>query len=725
MDRVLFKKLYFGVVLGVFVLVGGVTQVHAVEVGGITVQGNAANNTPTFNSGGVQINNVGGSNNNNTVSAGEVQLNNQSVTAGGINISNSGADTSNSSVKLGGQELGTYVQPKPGDVQKNTSFGCVGVGIDFFSQQCLSKLFYTVILSPVSLFMGACGLIFDLAIQYSVIKMSELINSGTVLLAWQTVRDFSNLLFIGVLLYAAVDTILGGGNAKKIIISVITAALLINFSLFFTKLLVDASNIVSLQFYNAASGGTPLSWQIANLTSTVTAYKPPNDVSFALSLIDGTPIGNALNLIGVKTGNGGGDLQILANILVSALLMIITSFVFLAGAILFIIRFFSIYVLLATSPLAFIGGTLPKLKSMVGDMWWKSLWNELLFAPAFMAMMWLSIKVLQQMANMATGSSSVLQDPNKLLNFVIVITFMLGSMIVAKKLGATGADFAQNIAGGATIGAAAFIGRNTIGKAASKFAESERFKNFAAKNPLLGEAGKRGLDRISSSTFDVRKPLKVLGADIGSTKSKGYEKDKDKRDKDLVKHAEYLSKGEGGDARFNQFLNPQSPLARFTSRLSGVNSDVVKKAQEEWDKKNIDKLKEQLEKISGTEALKNAVVEKQKASKKLSEELDAAEEELTKATNSSDLSKFKIAKERRDKMKVASEQKKQELEELQKKIKAQEDKDKSADEKELEERIKKAQNKKDKDEKAEETKKAAKEALKEEKENDKANEKRG
>ena len=65
--------------------------------------------------------------------------------------------------------------------------------------------------------------------------------------------DLANICFIFLLVYAGIRLILGVGkfNAKSMIVNVILMAVLINFSLFFTKIIIDAGNITARIFYNA------------------------------------------------------------------------------------------------------------------------------------------------------------------------------------------------------------------------------------------------------------------------------------------------------------------------------------------------------------------------------------------------------------------------------------------------------------------------------------------
>ena len=81
---------------------------------------------------------------------------------------------------------------------------------------------------------------------------------------WIVIRNISSMFIIFGLLYTSIMTILdiNKPNIKGLIVNIIMAGLLINFSLFFTKVLIDASNLVSLSLYRAIAPNA----QIVNLT---------------------------------------------------------------------------------------------------------------------------------------------------------------------------------------------------------------------------------------------------------------------------------------------------------------------------------------------------------------------------------------------------------------------------------------------------------------------------
>ncbi len=114
-----------------------------------------------------------------------------------------------------------------------------------------------IILRTASLLTGLGGLVLNGAIYHTVVNVSENYNNlPAINEAWKVIRDIANMAFIFVLLYAAIQQILGiGKDVKGLIVRVIVVAVLINFSLFFTKFIIDMSNILALTFYDAMVPG--------------------------------------------------------------------------------------------------------------------------------------------------------------------------------------------------------------------------------------------------------------------------------------------------------------------------------------------------------------------------------------------------------------------------------------------------------------------------------------
>ena len=100
---------------------------------------------------------------------------------------------------------------------------------------------------------GLAGELFNTSIQFSLTgKVFDADKNTMIKDGWTLVRDLLNLVFIFILLFAAISTILQYGNMdiKKILPSLIVVALLVNFSMMITKMVIDASHIFAWEFYN-------------------------------------------------------------------------------------------------------------------------------------------------------------------------------------------------------------------------------------------------------------------------------------------------------------------------------------------------------------------------------------------------------------------------------------------------------------------------------------------
>ncbi len=75
---------------------------------------------------------------------------------------------------------------------------------------------------------------------------------------WTTARDLANMFFILILIYVAVTIMLSAdtGKTMNMLVRVLLIALVINFSFFITRVVIDAGNFTATQFYNNIPAGT-------------------------------------------------------------------------------------------------------------------------------------------------------------------------------------------------------------------------------------------------------------------------------------------------------------------------------------------------------------------------------------------------------------------------------------------------------------------------------------
>jgi hypothetical protein len=380
---------------------------------------------------------------------------------------------------------------------------------------------------------GLAGIILNYSVWYTVANMKILLEQGNVINdAWTTFRDVANMLFIFVLLYAAIKTILGmGDDTQKLIRNVIIVAILINFSLFFTKLVIDASNILAITFYDAVAPGS-LALGAGGFNSGLSSH-----------------LMQALGLQGIWTSPlefKGDPEQLLIVGIMGTILCLVAAFVFFAIAIMLVIRFVVLIFVLILSPLAFMGSVLPELKSRVTNKWTEALLGQAFFAPIYFLLAWVVVKVSQgilgsiapagstaALANTFLAQQQTQTTVGLILNFIIVIALLIASLIIAKDWAnkAGGAvsgmtKWALGAAGGATLGGAAWASRNTLGRVGTAVSESETLKKARQwsdkRGGALGFVGgvtTRGVmtggKKLGGASYDIR------GTGLGGTLEAG------------------------------------------------------------------------------------------------------------------------------------------------------------------------------------------------------------
>lgn len=405
-----------------------------------------------------------------------------------------------------------------------------------------------LLMSLASLALIFSGAIFDWMIQFTVVDLAKNIGGSegvgkSITTAWATLRDVANMAFIFVLLYAAFNAMFRAefGGLDKTIRNIIIVALLINFSLFFSKVVIDASNIVAVGFYNSISTN---SYPLGGNTN----------VAFGGGL-KGIAGGYA-KMLGIQTLYSANILdknlepgQLLVVGIMSATFMLIVAVILLIVGIMFAARFIILIFLMILSPLALIAYIIPGLKSRFEE-WKKALIDQSFFAPLYFALTWVVFKLgtsfreaLDQMPTgkvQSTDFTNMFNDPQSsvalLVNYVLIIGFSVAALILSKKMASSTFGFKQ-ISGGigaGVIGGAALAGRQTVGRVASRLSES-KWLNDRAGRSALAMGALQASRKVGSGSFDVR--------GVASTKlGKAVQADK-LLDSDIVGNVSEKAKG--------------------------------------------------------------------------------------------------------------------------------------------------------------------------------------
>jgi|GEM_PF-3370201 len=422
-------------------------------------------------------------------------------------------------------------------------------------------------------FLGMAGWILNNTIELTILKLKTTVDTPAIAEIWTMIRDLVNVGMIFMVLYIAILTIVqaNASATKKMLGGIIFVAIFVNFSLFTTKFLIDASNRVTLVFYNAivsegqtantgvSQGGTntnslggSIAGIVLNQLNLKTFYR--SDASFQEN-----QTGLVVGMSGATTrqqtpalGSRAGSLAI--SLIGGSIFIIIAIYTFLAISIMLIIRFAMLVLLLIFSPAGFLLG----ITSGLNNNWWKELWKNLIFPPAMFLMLWVSIYCLNvlvkpgaQNNDWFTSITSMDYVTSSLfVKFFLAIILLLGSMSIANTIGARGATQLQswvNKSSKSVLGGmAGFAGRNTLGWAGRKvgnfydneighnlYRGRESLKNFSqdkSKNGLLrfgagalgGVVG--GVNTVATRT--VRRGLETAeGYKYGSTRSLKEEED--------------------------------------------------------------------------------------------------------------------------------------------------------------------------------------------------------
>ncbi len=392
------------------------------------------------------------------------------------------------------------------------------------------EVIFVAILKLMSYITWLSGYLMNYVLKYTIVDMrANIVGLTGINIAWKVIRDLMNIAFIFMLVYEGILLIVGQGslqNVKKFITGIVLASILINFSLFFTKVLIDASNLVTIGFYNSAIGPVP---------------PLPAGEGYGLSdrIVRNLGITNFYSSENFGTGKDLGGIFVMG--FGSGLILLITAFIFFAITILFVIRYVTLIILLMLSPVAYMGMALPFMQGYARQ-WWDALRSQLLFAPIYMIMTWIVLTLLGSNAFITTtkfsdiiNGSSTQAPPfstmGLILNFAVIIGLLIASLITAKTTATKGSSLIGNatgklstFAGNTVMGGGAWAGRKTIGNIGANRADNAQLQEDANTKKGFGGAWARTklytARTARDATFDVRNasvPTNVAGDLIGGT----------------------------------------------------------------------------------------------------------------------------------------------------------------------------------------------------------------
>ncbi len=454
--------------------------------------------------------------------------------------SQKGEEIEQESVKLSGSQENLRAPDDVFDCSINNLRGCIAEG------------FYLILFKPTAFIFGLTGKALDFTLMYSLDDDSY--RSVFVVEGWGIVRDICNIFFIFILLYIAFKVILGiggKGDPKKLIINVVIVGLLINFSLFATRIIIDASNILSRVFYNSevinlgdknsttgSLGEIRLSEALVNKVNPVELLSHPEKVEQAETVGSGSAYDTNPDAEdqGHKADDDNKNISDDLNIslsgfilvcILSAAICIAGTVVFFNLALVFIARVVMLWIAMILSPIAFFTNAVPELsqKPKIGFKNWLNETSSMAFvAPVFCFFMYIIISFLDSglgliSAATKTNSSAIASGFDFVIGIAVPFAFLIALLMQTKKIavsmsGDIGKSFAEaggKIAGktlGLAAGGASMAMRGTFGAIGTKIAGSKGLANLEengnmAQRFLARNARNVGIS-LGNKSFDVR-----------------------------------------------------------------------------------------------------------------------------------------------------------------------------------------------------------------------------
>ena len=566
--------------------------------------------------------------------------------------STTSARSNNNNVGWFRQFLYNYLNPttqnRNGDPSVSwASCNIIPVVGTFNANECVklvtSTIFF-IILTISGYFLGIVGVFLEQVIKYTIININEnLAGVTSIKTAWALIRDLANLSFIFILVYLAIDTILQTGrvNTGKALRQVIIVAILINFSYFFTQVIIDASNALAVTFYN-----------LANSVKGSTGIDKGIMQGLGVSSLLATP-----EVVGVFAAKDW--IAIIAWGLGGFVLIMVSGFVLFGIALILLIRYLVFIFVLITSAAGFAFSILPATQQY-SKKWWNALINQSIVAPILFIFLWIVVtlindeKFLPKGGNLsdafvipegtidATGAVASASGVGALLNFSIAIGLLVMAILAAVAVGAAGSKYVSNMGkklnksmgtGLAKRGGGA-LARGTIGRTALAIedvaSDSKYGTNFVARGLRSFTTGKLASAKYGTK-LDPKKAAEERSA-ISQNRARILQRDsaeeeeeeQEKLDTTLSKDAGYIQQKDASDNAKKDLSSREVELKKlkedreketnvvsqldFERRIKAIEAAVLKaKRKHETEKGALEVVAKEVAKNSGHQEKLDAI----------------------------------------------------------------------------------------------------------------------
>lgn len=305
--------------------------------------------------------------------------------------------------------------------------------------KAVAQIISSAVINMVNFFAGWI-LTFLIQALISVAQYNDFIGSAAVSKGWIIIRDIFNMFFVVILLVIAFATVLKieRYHYKRLLAGFLIAAVMVNFSKLICGIIIDFAQILMLTFVNAfkyvASGNFI---DMLGLTKLL-AIGSSESVEVSGATIIGATL---LGLI----------MAIVATVVIGVIVIIL------------VFRIVMLWFLVVLSPLAFMATVLPFTQGYARQ-WWEKFGKQVIIGPILAFFLWLSLAVVHQGgiiedvkmdkykaegAKLSPEEERITEasSPQFMLNFIIGIGMLVGSLMMAQQMGVAGGRLAGSAVG--------------------------------------------------------------------------------------------------------------------------------------------------------------------------------------------------------------------------------------------------------------------------------------
>ncbi len=478
-----------------------------------------------------------------------------------------GAQNSSSTPDLDAEDAETAKN----NSQKDNSLDC---GANIF---CGMVQFFGAIFTFVTnLVVTVVGLIADFSLWYSIQSGSYGLINPFLETGWKLVRDFTYILFIFAILVLGFNLIFNvdtraekgytgfGMEPKRTFMFVVIMALVVSFSFFFSRTVIEVGNVMATAIYNRiTTAEADLGQAQGNSTNINDGSQSQKNVALLGSPSTWFSDNQFLGMKSVSLGilNKINPQQLIVNTaeieshgwvwksydvsfyilylflsVCVAVFNLVLTYIFVSMAILFLGRYIGLAFAIILSPIAFVSVVVPGLanKEYIGFQDWISELVGLTFvAPVYLVFVYLTILFLNTNLFGGKVEGYILVATIVLIKLMLTALVLLKGKSIATSMAGHVGKFVGGMAGtlasvavGAATGGTAFLARNTIGRAGAAIATNGSLARIAGggANQSIQDAQ----NRLSSSirNFGVGKyrlgNTKLGGRFANSVKNAGF-----------------------------------------------------------------------------------------------------------------------------------------------------------------------------------------------------------